>query len=120
MDNFNTVVNGGAVETDLVSDGWTAVLRKLGNRGGRATEDIDLAKIAEKRQLLDFEKMEQIRARVDEVVEDPERRARSRGTISSAKGRAFTISTCRRSRSLKSSSTIHKAKVSRLSPRMVW
>lgn len=68
MENFNTIVNGGILPTDLVQDGWTDILRKLLARG--ATESTDPAKAAAERQMADFEKMNQVRARCDEVVKD--------------------------------------------------
>lgn len=73
MDNFNILVNGGKQDEDLVADGWTDILRKLGGRAPQpGGKPMDLKKLAEYRQLLDFEKMERIRARVDELVHDPE------------------------------------------------
>lgn len=69
MDNFNIIVNGGAQDEDLVSDGWTDILRNL--RPSALKGRMDPKQMAEQRQLLDFEKMEQIRHRVDEVIEDP-------------------------------------------------
>ena len=68
MENFNTIVNGGILPIDLVQDGWTDILRKLLARG--ATESTDPAKAAAERQMADFQKMNQIRARCDEVVKD--------------------------------------------------
>ncbi len=70
MENFTLLTSGGFAEKDLVSDGWTDILGRLVNRlrdqssgAGR-----DLAAVME---LADFEKMEQIRARVDDIVTDP-------------------------------------------------
>jgi len=70
MDNFNTLVSGGFAEEDLVNDGWTDIIgnllllaRKKG--AGRSPEEL-----AEMMQLADFQKMEQVRARVDQVVRD--------------------------------------------------
>jgi cation diffusion facilitator CzcD-associated flavoprotein CzcO len=70
MENFTLLTSGGFAERDLVNDGWTDILGRLVNRlrdqssgGGR-----DLASVME---LADFEKMEQIRARVDDIVTDP-------------------------------------------------
>ncbi|HVV36628.1 MAG TPA: NAD(P)/FAD-dependent oxidoreductase [Acidimicrobiales bacterium] len=57
MENFNALVSGGFAEEDLVADGWTDIFRLL-----LTTGDLEAA---------DFEKMNQIRARVDEIVEDP-------------------------------------------------
>lgn len=70
MDNFNVIVNGGILPNDLVKDGWTDILHKLLARG--ANEADDPAKAAAERQMADFEKMEQVRARCDEVVKDKE------------------------------------------------
>nr|POE56870.1 neopentalenolactone d synthase [Quercus suber] len=71
MDNFNIIVNGGAQDEDLVADGWTDILRNLGAARSRM-EGTDPAKLMQARQLLDFEKMDQIRRRVDSVVQDPD------------------------------------------------
>jgi cation diffusion facilitator CzcD-associated flavoprotein CzcO len=72
MDNFNTLVSGGHAEVDLVSDGWTDIIRNLGLVASRrAAADKGVANPAELLQLADFQKMESIRARVDQVVKDP-------------------------------------------------
>ncbi len=71
MDNFQILTAGGYQAEDLVSDGWTEIIRKLlaefqkGDNPDGSPEDP--AKVVE---LADFEKMEQIRARVDALVED--------------------------------------------------
>jgi cyclohexanone monooxygenase len=63
MDNFNALVSGGTADVDLVSDGWTEILHGIGVEiSGRDETD--------RRQLADFAKMEQIRARIDSVVRD--------------------------------------------------
>jgi cyclohexanone monooxygenase len=71
MENFEACVSGAEVEEDLVSDGWTDILRNLsllmGKRSGGPASGADLQALV---QLADFRKMEQIRARVDELVED--------------------------------------------------
>ena len=73
MDNFNTLVSGGFQEVDLVSDGWTDIIRKLlvmvreEGAAGLSPESL-----AETMELADFEKMEEIRARVDQIVDEPE------------------------------------------------
>ncbi len=73
MDNFNILMDGGFQEEDLVGDRWTELTRGLyevlaahPNAADLTPEDIAL--IAEK---VDLKKMERVRARVDEVVEDP-------------------------------------------------
>ncbi|HEX4356828.1 MAG TPA: NAD(P)/FAD-dependent oxidoreductase [Pseudonocardia sp.] len=70
MDNFNALVSGRPVDEDLVNDGWTDILHNLGVMRARAGRSGD-AGAAELVQLADFQKMEQIRARVDAVVRDP-------------------------------------------------
>ncbi|WP_374657077.1 flavin-containing monooxygenase [Phenylobacterium sp.] len=70
MDNFNILVSGGFAEEDLVADGWTDIIRNLGMiaRNKAAGEGVqDPAALV---QLADFQKMEQIRARVDAVISD--------------------------------------------------
>ncbi len=72
IDNFSILVSGGFQDVDLVSDGWTEIIRNLsgmvarsGGLGGSPEE------LAAKVELADFQKMEQIRARVDSLVDDP-------------------------------------------------
>ena len=74
MDNFNVLVSGGFQDEDLVNDGWTDIIRNLlmvsaqrQNQDPDAPPQDPLALL----ELADFKKMEQIRARVDEVVQDP-------------------------------------------------
>jgi cyclohexanone monooxygenase len=70
MENFTLLTSGGFAEQDLVNDGWTDILARLVNRMRDQSSGAgrDLASVME---LADFEKMEQIRARVDDLVEDP-------------------------------------------------
>ena len=73
MDNFNILVSGGLAEEDLVNDGWTEIIRNLLFLVKKEDEpDLSPAALGEKMELADFQKMEQIRHRVDEVVEDEE------------------------------------------------
>jgi cation diffusion facilitator CzcD-associated flavoprotein CzcO len=71
MENFTLLTSGGMVEQDLVMDGWTDIIGKLitrlRDRDGPATSDGGIASVLE---LADFDKMEQIRARVDSIVLD--------------------------------------------------
>ena len=71
MENFNTLVSGGFAPEDLVMDGWTDIIRNLlfiaqqeGNK------NLGPEKLAELAELADFQKMEQVRGRVDSVVQD--------------------------------------------------
>ena len=70
MENFTLLTSGGFAEQDLVMDGWTDIIGKLVTRlrEGSAGPDGSLANILEQ---ADFEKMEEIRSRVDTIVTDP-------------------------------------------------
>jgi cyclohexanone monooxygenase len=72
MDNFNILLSGGFQEQDLVDDGWTDIIGNIlliARRKAAAGEVVEdpVALM----QLADFKKMEQVRARVDQTVEDP-------------------------------------------------
>ena len=71
MDNFNALISGVEQEEDLVNDGWTDIIVNLGvvarNRGQK-TNGKNAGKLLE---LADFRKMEQIRARAEAIVKDP-------------------------------------------------
>jgi cyclohexanone monooxygenase len=73
MDNFNNLVSGVPQPVDLVDDGWTDIIGKLllGLQQGRS-QDLSPGGIAKAVELADFEKMEEIRARVDASVKDHE------------------------------------------------
>lgn len=71
MENFNTLTSGGIVEEDLVQDGWTEIIRNLISMANYRGKGIDWAEVPRLMELADFKKMEQIRARVDTIVEDP-------------------------------------------------
>jgi cyclohexanone monooxygenase len=75
MDNFNVLVSGGWQDEDLVNDGWTDIIRNLGMiaaaRKGTSADAAPQDPLA-LLELADFNKMEQIRARVDSVVQDAE------------------------------------------------
>ena len=72
MENFNALVSGIPQAEDLVGDGWTDLIGKLllglsQNAGGELSPE----GIARAVELADFEKMEEIRARVASIVKDP-------------------------------------------------
>ena len=71
MDNFNNLVSGVPQAVDLVNDGWTDIIGKLllGMQQGKST-DFTPDGIAKAVELADFEKMEEIRARVEAEVKD--------------------------------------------------
>ena len=69
MDNFMTLVSGGFADEDLVNDGWTEIIRNLGSMVNfKGMGRLSPAEIAEKMELADFQKMEQIRARAEAEV----------------------------------------------------
>ena len=72
MDNFNILLSGGFQPEDLVNDGWTDI---IGNILLLARKKMAAGEVVEDpaalMQLADFKKMEQVRARVDSVVQDP-------------------------------------------------
>ena len=98
--NFETLLTGGRVKEDLVSDGWTEAFRLLfGNLREKAPSKMKMASwaassifspemykkgfkaymtdkameamdIRNAMQMADFQKMEQVRARADKVVKD--------------------------------------------------
>jgi cyclohexanone monooxygenase len=72
MENFTTLTSGGIAEKDLVMDGWTDIIGKLLTRlRDRNTSQAADGSLATVLEMADFEKMEQIRARVDAIVTDP-------------------------------------------------
>jgi cation diffusion facilitator CzcD-associated flavoprotein CzcO len=71
IENFGIIVSGGHQEVDLVSDGWTDILRNLSGLADRRDSDLSPEELAARVELADFAKMEQIRARVDTIIRDP-------------------------------------------------
>ncbi len=71
MDNFNNLVSGIPEPEDLVDDGWTDIIGNLLIRMRRGQSDTSPEGLAATIELADFDKMEQIRARVEEIVQDP-------------------------------------------------
>ena len=70
MDNFNILVSGGFQDEDLVSDGWTEIIRNLLILARRDAGDGAPRDPGATLELADFQKMEQIRARVESIVQD--------------------------------------------------
>ena len=71
MDNFNTLVSGGFQSEDLVNDGWTDIIGKLLIMVRQGNTDLSPEGLMNTMELADFEKMEQIRSRVDTIIGDP-------------------------------------------------
>jgi len=71
MENFNVLVSGGNQDVDLVNDGWTDIIRNLGGLLiGKKDSEKSPADMMRLMEIADFKKMNQIRARVDEIVKD--------------------------------------------------
>ena len=71
MENFNNLLSGAYEQEDLVNDGWTDIFNNLLIRFFKNdNKDFSPKNLGKEMEIADFQKMEQIRARVDEVVED--------------------------------------------------
>jgi cation diffusion facilitator CzcD-associated flavoprotein CzcO len=68
--NFTQAVTGSQPEVDLVADGWTELMWVDTQTGAKNEEE------AAELERIDFEAMEGIRRRVDEIVKDPDTAAR--------------------------------------------
>ncbi len=75
MENFNILVSGGDQDVDLVSDGWTDIFRNLtgiaaktaARRLGRRLTGAEKGRLME---LADYQKMNTVRSRAADVVEE--------------------------------------------------
>lgn len=72
MNNFLKITTGMHVEEDLVSDGWTSSAELL----GKLVPSTSYADLSPERrehvdEIVDFKKMNEIRSRVEQLVEDP-------------------------------------------------
>ena len=70
-ENFAAVLTGQNFTEDLVADGWTDIARRIGislmNRR-QDTGNLDMEEIMLRAEIADFQKMNEIRGRVDETV----------------------------------------------------
>jgi cyclohexanone monooxygenase len=72
-ENFAAVLLGQNFTEDLVADGWTDIARRIGlalMRRSPEAGDLDMEEVALRSEIADFQKMNEIRSRVDETVED--------------------------------------------------
>jgi cyclohexanone monooxygenase len=77
LENFTANQAGGAPDVDLVQDGWTDIARRIRARIARLPpEDMNAAAMLAAYEESDFEKMEEIRARADAIVRDPDTAAK--------------------------------------------
>jgi cation diffusion facilitator CzcD-associated flavoprotein CzcO len=71
LENFTANQAGGSAEEDLVQDGWTDLSRRIRAKiMGLPREEMTPQKMLAAYEDSDFEKMEEIRARVDQIVQD--------------------------------------------------
>ncbi len=70
--NFDAMVTGQPVEQDLVNDGWTEIFRLFASMVPKPGEaEVSLDEMVELVELADMRKMNGIRERVNNLVEDP-------------------------------------------------
>jgi cation diffusion facilitator CzcD-associated flavoprotein CzcO len=73
LENFTANQTGGMVDEDLVQDGWTDLARRIRTRiMSLPPEEFTPQGMMAAFEDSDFEKMSEIRARVDSVVKDPD------------------------------------------------
>ncbi|CAB4337660.1 MAG: NAD(P)-binding protein [Actinobacteria bacterium] len=70
IENFQILTAGGIVEEDLVDDAWTSITKKLLAMRLNNTSGLSPEELAKTMEIADFTKMEEVRARVDELVDD--------------------------------------------------
>lgn len=68
-ENFTLITNGESVDEDLVGDAWTVFYKAM---LGNVFDDLSPEERALKREELDLQHMESIRARVSSIITDPE------------------------------------------------
>ncbi|GJO27492.1 flavin-containing monooxygenase [Mycobacterium marinum] len=68
--NFQVLTAGGQAPEDLVADAWTSITRKLPVMRHDSAGTTDPEKRSREIEFADFAKMEEIRARVDQLVTD--------------------------------------------------
>jgi cyclohexanone monooxygenase len=68
-ENFAAILAGQPSEEDLVNDGWTSIFRNVMTLP-KSDTPVSMGGIGRAMELADFRKMNQIRQRVDDIVED--------------------------------------------------
>ena len=73
LENFTANQAGGGADEDLVMDGWTDLSRRIRSKIGQlGAEEMTPQNMMAAFEDSDFEKMSEIRARVDAIVADPD------------------------------------------------
>jgi len=71
IENFTNLVTGLPQAEDLVADCWTDIVRNLGMiRSAKRPSELSPRDVAAMMEIADFKKMNEVRARVDSIVED--------------------------------------------------
>ena len=70
MDNFHAIITGVTQKQDLVDDCWTHSAAQLFKVAAGGVGNADPAKVAEEQQRYDYELMQGLRDRIDEIVGD--------------------------------------------------
>ncbi|RSM69248.1 NAD(P)/FAD-dependent oxidoreductase [Kibdelosporangium aridum] len=72
MQNFLNIVSGGLAEEDMVRDAWTGSAHLLHHlTGGEIHDSLSQEEREHLDEVVDFQKMNEIRARVADIVRDP-------------------------------------------------
>ena len=76
MENFNILVTGADQDEDLVNDGWTDIMRNLTGIAAKTASKklgrrLTPAERGELMEMADYRKMETVRQRAQEIVDDP-------------------------------------------------
>ncbi|MGN6516252.1 MAG: flavin-containing monooxygenase, partial [Rhizomicrobium sp.] len=71
MENFNALISGIPQKEDLVNDGWTDIIVNLSVIARNRAAKAGASNPGELLELADYRKMEQIRARAEAIVKDP-------------------------------------------------
>ena len=72
LENFTLNHTGGFATDDLVMDGWTELAHRIMNRITSLSGEVTPDRVMEAVEEADFDKMEEIRARIERVVQDAE------------------------------------------------
>ncbi len=68
MENFTAQMAGHLVDDDMVGDGWTVLARAVKKMFAEDPQNADFGALLER---ADLEKMVEVRARIDSLIEDP-------------------------------------------------
>lgn len=70
IENFTALTSGSGAQEDLIQDGWTYIFARM-SMSAKSDEDMSLEDMMLAAEYADAEKMNDIRARIDAAVADP-------------------------------------------------